>query len=288
MKISLVILIVSSFIFAQNTQGNFIVSVGDQVKFKMLESEISVEFGNLAESFPGFLVNSTVVDVGTSFKLNVEEITLTELDWNTTIGSNTEFGTCPLAFPYTTLLMFLAGQDLSMLYDLATIYSSGVIEEKHLDLFYLEPFVDVAPITWTSFETIVTDQTTLLDSIFPFPFTSNATYSDDNNTMTIWWYFDLYILFSPSPLSEITFMNDVTFTYDMTTGVLQEVLLDYQYNGTYLDFEFMIEMDQHVIQTDQSDFVEFLDEYKWYFVGGGSGLIALILTISIIARVRKR
>ncbi len=74
-KISLVILIVSSFIFAQNTQGNFMVSVGDQVKFKTLESEISVEFGNLADSFPGFLVNDTVIDVGTSYKVNVEEIT---------------------------------------------------------------------------------------------------------------------------------------------------------------------------------------------------------------------
>ncbi|MBK5114682.1 MAG: hypothetical protein JJE41_13750 [Candidatus Heimdallarchaeota archaeon] len=98
MKISLVILIVSSFIFAQNTQGNFIVSVGDQVKFKMLESEISVEFGNLAESFPGFLVNSTVVDVGTSFKLNVEEITLTELDWNTTIVQTQNLGLAHLLF----------------------------------------------------------------------------------------------------------------------------------------------------------------------------------------------
>lgn len=286
MKISLVILILGSFIFAQNTQGNFMVSVGDQVKFKMLDSEISVEFGNLADSFPGFLVDDTVIDVGTSFKVNVEEITLTELDWNTTIGSNTEFGTCPVAFS-TSLLMFLAGQDSTFTFDLPTIYSSGVIPEKHLDLFYLEPFVDVAPAIWTQFEDMVTDQTTLLDLIFPYPYTSDATYSDDNNTMTIWWYFDLTVLLSPDPLLEISIINDVQFSYDMTTGVLQEVLLDFQYNGTYMDFEFMNEIDQHLIQTDQSDFVEFLDEYKWYFVGGGSGLIALSLIFTII-RVRKK
>ena len=150
-KISLVILIIISFIFAQNTQGNFLVSVGDQYKFKMLESEISVEFGNLADSFPGFLVDGTVVDVGTSFKVNVEEIRLAELDWNTTIGSITEFGTCPLAFS-SSLLMFLVGQDSTFLFDLSGYYSSGVIPEKHLDLFYLEPFVDVAPALWTQFE----------------------------------------------------------------------------------------------------------------------------------------
>lgn len=288
MKISLVILIVSSFIIAQNTQGNFMVSVGDQVKFKMLESEISVEFGNLADSFPGFLVNNTVIDVGTSFKVNVEVITLTELFWNTTIGSNTEFGTSPVAYPDSILSMFLAGQDSTFIFDLSGYYSSGVIPEKHLDLFYLEPFVDAAPITWTSFETLVTDQTTFLDLIFPYPYTSDATYNDDNNTMTIWWFYDLSVLLSPSPLLEISIINDVTFSYDMTTGVLQEVLLDFQYNGTYMDFEFMNEIDQHLIQTDQSDFVEFLDEYKWYFVGGGGGLIALILAFTIIARVRKR
>ena len=281
-------LIISSFIFAQNTQGNFMVSVGDQYKFKMLESEISVEFGNLADSFPGFLVNNTVVDVGTSFKVNVEEITLTELDWNTTIGSNTEFGACPVAYPDSILTMFLAGQDSTFIFDLSGYYSSGVIAEKHLDLFYLEPFVDVAPAIWTQFEDLVNDQTTLLDLIFPYPYTSDATYSDDNNTMTIWWFYDLYALLSPDPLLEISIINDVTFSYDMTTGVLQEVLLDFQYNGTYMGFEFMNEIDQHLIQTDQSDFVEFLDEYKWYFVGGGGGLIVIILTIAIIVRVKKR
>jgi len=49
-KISLVVLVLGSFILAQNTQGTIQVSVGDQVKFKVLKNEISVEFG--ASHFP--------------------------------------------------------------------------------------------------------------------------------------------------------------------------------------------------------------------------------------------
>ena len=139
-------------------------------------------------------------------------------------------------------------------------------------------------------EAIVTDQETLLSSIFMMvpEINSDATFSDANDTMTLWWYFDFTMLMSPSPLIEITVMNDITVSYDMTTGILQEVIVDFQYNGTYGDVEFIVEMDQHVIQTDQSNFVEFLDEYKWYFIGGGGGLIVLIIGFTIIIRVRKR
>ncbi|MBK5115034.1 MAG: hypothetical protein KGD59_14020 [Candidatus Heimdallarchaeota archaeon] len=292
MKISFVILIISSFLLARNTQSAFNVSVGDQVKFKVLDSEISVEFGSLAESFSGFLVNNTLVDIGTSFKLNVEEITASELDWNSTIGSNTMFGTCPLdiSSAYTEIAMFLTGYSLMMTYDIMVIYSSGEIDAEYLDPFAFPPFVDTAPITWTSFESIVTDQATLLSSIFSFipVINSDATFSDANDTMTIWWYFDFYMLVSPSPLMEISVINDVTFSYDMITGILQEVILDFQYNGTMDTSEFAVEMNQHVIQTDQSDFVEFLNEYKWYFIGGGGGLVVLIFAIAIVVRVIKR
>ena len=290
-KISFVVLIISSFLLAQNTQSVFNVSVGDQVKFKALNSEISVEFGSLAEAFPGFLVNNTLVDIGTSFILNVEEITATELNWNSTIGSNTMFGTCPLdiSLAYSDIIFFLTGYSFMMLYDMAVIHSTGEIDTEYLDLFYLPPFVNTAPVTWTMFEALVTDQDTLLNSIFIFApeINSDATFSDANDTMTIWWYFDFTVLMSPSPLVEVTLMNDITFTYDMLTGILQEVKIDLQYNGTY-DSEFLVEMDQHVIQSDQSDFVEFLNEYKWYFIGGGGGLIVLIVGFAIIIRVIKR
>ena len=281
-----------SFLLTQNTQSAFMVSAGDQVKYKVLDSEISVEYGSLAEAFPGFLVNNTLVDLGTSFKLNVEEITATELDWNSTIGSNTMFGTCPLDFTmvYSDIAMFLTGYNLMMLYDLAVVHTSGEIEAEYLEPFIFPPFVDTAPITWTMCEAIVTDQETLLSSIFMMvpEINSDATFSDANDTMTLWWYFDFTMLMSPSPLIEITVMNDITVSYDMTTGILQEVIVDFQYNGTYGDVEFIVEMDQHVIQTDQSNFVEFLDEYKWYFIGGGGGLIVLIIGFTIIIRVRKR
>ncbi|MHA1123004.1 MAG: choice-of-anchor S family protein [Candidatus Heimdallarchaeota archaeon] len=291
-KISFVILIMSSFLLAQNTQGAFMVSVGDQVKFKLLDSEISVEFGSLAEAFPGFLVNNTLVDIGTSFKLNVEEITATELDWNSTIGTNTMFGTCPLdiSVAYSDIAMLLTGYNLMMLYDPMDIYTTGEIDAEYLDIFMFPPFVDTAPITWTMFETIITDQSSFLGSIFPFApeINSDATFSDANDTMSAWWYFDFTVLMSPSPLMEITVMNDITFSYEMTTGILQEVIIDFQYNGTMDTSEFTVEMDQHLIQSDQSDFVEFLDDYKWYFIGGGGGLIVLIFGFAIIIRVIKR
>ncbi|MCE7746667.1 MAG: hypothetical protein GPJ52_16185 [Candidatus Heimdallarchaeota archaeon] len=290
-KISFVIFIISSFLLAQNTQSVFNVSVGDQVKFKVLDSEISLEFGSLAEAFPGFLVNNTLVDIGTSFKLNVEEITASELNWNSTIGSNTMFGTCPLdiSVVYSEIIYLLTGYNFMMLYDMSVIHSTGEIDAEYLDLFYFPPFVNTAPVTWTMFETLVTDQESLLNSIFIFApeINSDATFSDANDIMTIWWYFDFTIQMSPSPLVEVTLMNDITFTYDMLTGILQETKIDLQYNGTY-DSEFFVEMDQHVIQSDQSDFVEFLDEYKWYFVGGGGGLIVLIVGFAIIIRVIKR
>ncbi|NHJ47434.1 MAG: hypothetical protein FK733_06585 [Asgard group archaeon] len=287
-KLSIVILILGSFILAQNTQGVFGVEVGDQVKFKMLESKISVEFNGTAGSFSGFKADSTIIDVGTSFKVNVESITASELDWNSTIGSVTFDGMCPLALPIMDLMEFLVGYQLAMTYDIMTIYNGGEMTPVYLDVFYFDPFVDTAPMNWDMFEYIVTEQGNTLNVFYSGITDYDATCTTENNEMTFWWYFNFYQQMSPDPLTEMSIINDMTAIYDTTTGVLQEAIIDFQYNGTFGAVEMGLELDQHIVKSDQSDFVEFLDNNKWYFIGGGSGLIVLTLAIVIIVKIKKK
>ncbi len=208
-KITLAIMIISTFIMTQNTHGLFGVAEGDKIGFKILASDISFEFGTLGESYSGFIVNQTVIEVGTSFDLLIEEITPTSLTWNSTIEGNDLQGTCSTDFDTSIISDIFCGYHFSMMIDFNIIYTSGITNLEHLDLLYIPPFINIAPVTWALFE-------------------------------------------------------------DMITG------MDSAFGGN------------PNIQYDGSNFMEFLDTYKWYFIGGAGGLFILVITFTIIIKVRKR
>jgi hypothetical protein len=172
--------------------------------------------------------------------------------------------------------------------NLATIYSTGVIDPYYHDLFYIPIFLDTAPITWDNLESTVLGQGTYLSMLFTTVEDHEETYSEDNSTMSAYCSHSAYFLISADPLVDMDMNCTTAFSYDMNTGILLESKAHVYIEGNYDDDVFSIKSDYHIEKTDISDFMEFFIANKWYFAGGGAGLIVIVGTIMVLVIRRKR
>ncbi|NHJ47737.1 MAG: hypothetical protein FK733_08115, partial [Asgard group archaeon] len=106
-KITLVMVIVCSFIMAQNIQAEFGVEVGQVVKFKIKEARNEITFANLADTFTGCIAGSSTIKEGSIIKVMVESITASQLKWNSTYESDPFTGICPATTDLNTFMYFV-------------------------------------------------------------------------------------------------------------------------------------------------------------------------------------
>lgn len=282
-KIIAVLLIFNSLLLTQTTQGSFGVTVGDKVKYRIKKSNIKVEFASLEEDFSGFIVSEYIADVGTSFRLEVAEITSTELNWKASIGGSPIQGNCPLTLTESDFVEIAIPNDFTYLYNLEAINSAGEIDIHHLLPVMVSPFLNVVPVTWETFEYFVENQSDLLAYAYYNVTDFDSTINFSNDIMTLWWYFDSNT--EVDSQTEYYLTNDLTVIYNTLTGVLQEAKIVTQFSGTHQDNEFNITSNYHILQ---ANFVEFLDEYKWYLVAiGGVVMITIVVIVVIIVKKRR-
>ena len=74
----------------------------------------------------------------------------------------------------------------------------------------------------------------------------------------------------------------------MVTGILLSMDSTVDVIGEYWDDEYTITSEYSIEKTDISDFMEFLTNNKWYFIGGGAGIVALAIIIPIVVVAVKR
>ena len=237
------------------------------------------------------MVNETVFKEKTTIKILIESITASELKWNTTIGSTYITGTCPETVTQQPYIDFLIrGKDLFIDAKITPIYSTGVIEPLYYDPLVFPLFISIAPVSWDVLEYLVLDQTWVLTNYIGLTYIDDydSTYTDSNNTVSLdwWYYYDVDGMMPHDP--DLTYNCSTSFSYDKDTGILLNVDSFVDMTGEYQNTPFSVNSEYSIEKTDVSDFVEFLDEYKWYFIGGGGGLIVLIVTSTIVIRVIKR
>ncbi len=292
-KIIFAILLVGLIIIPQNTKGLFGVEVNHQTAYRISKASYDVTVDTAAEVFSGFLVDGDIIAENTVMVINVESIDPTELTWNSTVNNKTTTGICSDAFDSMAFTEFvLSAQYLLQTWDMSTIISSGVIPPEYLDAFYLPLFVSIAPITWTSMEQISLDMGSYLDSTYGMigivldVNEGNWTETSEVASFEYWYQFNYTI--SPSPPSYIE-MNSITnFKYDKTTGSLLEAEIDLDMQGYWGGYPFVILVDYFVEQTRLPfNFLEFLTENMWYFVGGGAGLVVIAI-IAIVFKLRAK
>ncbi len=289
-------LIICTFFTTQFTQGVFQKEVGDKVAYKITEACHDISVSSTTEAFIGCSNDGTIISNGSTIVVEVTEVTATELSWNTTNISPKIVGTCPsdiIMVPYTNFLAavytFLVND-----FDIATIISTGVIPPIYFDPFEVPLFVDPKPQTWIYFDSMEANLESIISSIFSSEDSCSVDviHTEIDNKMI------LSIVLTASsvldPTTNFALSNYNSFSYNMTTGELLVAEMHYNIDGEYMSAPIATDSDYKIIQTavppDQPapfNFLEFLSENKWYFIGGAGGIVLIGATVGIVLGVKK-
>ena len=280
-KTSLVFLVICFFLVTQNAQGIFQVETGQKVAFQITAASHDITVSSVSETFSGCVNGGTIISNGSVIVVEVGNITATELKWKTNNLSPQLEGTCPsdvnagdLSFLLYVLYFFQNELNIQEVFD------TGVIDPVYFAPFEVPLFVDTKPVNWLVFEGWVALLETGIGSTFS---SVDATYSAVNNKMT----FSLWYIISSNvdPSTQLTMEYTSSFSYNMTTGILLEAETHFTYNGLYNGVSIIGSSDYKIEQTDVPsnpfNFLEFLKEYMWYFIGGCGVLVFVIILIKI-------
>ncbi|MHA1762064.1 MAG: choice-of-anchor S family protein [Candidatus Heimdallarchaeota archaeon] len=296
MKTSIAILIICSFLMTQNTLGVFQMTTGDQVAFKIIEASYDIAVETTADAFIGCDNGGTIIAEGTTVVVEIGNITTTNLEWKT-IGITPEItGTCPSDIYVTDFLEFALEVYFALIsdIDLMEIINTGIIDPVYFDVFELPLFVDPKPQTWIIFDGLEVDIESAVTSIFGSwdSCVVDAVHSEANNVMTMSTSYSATYLMGPDNNYGLNSNN--SFSYNMTSGELLEVENHFIIDGVVNTAAFVIDSDYKIEQTDipveptpTGNFLEFLKENKWYFIGGGAGIIVIGATVGIVLGVKK-
>ncbi len=277
----------------QNVQGVFQFEIGDKVAFEIVRAGYDIKVSTTADRFIGCSNSGTILDNGTIIVVEVMNVTSTELKWNTTKLSPTIIGTCYVDINEMTYFFFLTDffQFISVDFNLGEIISSGVIDPIYFVPFEVPLFVDPKPETWIHFGNLEGTIETALASTFSgwTIFASDVIHSEVNNLM------NLSLVLAVADITDIdNDMTIVSFTYvsyNMTSGALQEAAIYHNVYGKYSGVSFIAYSDYKIKQTnvplEPFNFLNFLKENKWYFIGGGAGVVVIGATIGITVGVKK-
>ncbi|NHJ46360.1 MAG: hypothetical protein FK733_01105 [Asgard group archaeon] len=294
-KFSLVLLLFcSSLLLAQNTCGVFQVEIGTEVAFQIVEASHEMNVSTTTGKFEGCSNGASIVSNGTTIIVEVTNFTTDELKFKTKNLTPEIIGTCLSDFDPQIYYNYLiaAYLFLSTDFDIVEIVSSGVVSPVYFETFEVPLFVDPKPQTWIDFAGMETFVESMVLSIFGSWDTCNvdAIYSDVSNKMTLSLLFDASAVLDPT--TEFSLDSTTSFSYNMTTGVLIEAETHYTIFGLYQSAPIIANSDYKIEQTDvpinSFNFLEFLGENKWYFIGGSGGVILIITTIVVVSLVRKR
>ncbi|NHJ39925.1 MAG: hypothetical protein FK731_07815 [Asgard group archaeon] len=293
LKISIVLLIIGSFFGMQNVQGVFQFEIGDKVAFEIVRAGHDITVSTTADRFIGCSNSGTILDNGTVIVVEVMNVTSTELKWNTTNLSPTIIGTCFDDINEMTYINFLTDmiQFISTEFNFGEIITSGVIDPIYFVPFEVPLFVDPKPETWILFGNIEGTAESLLASTFGgwTILANDVIHSEVNNLM------NLSLVFAAANIIDVD--NDMALftatlvSYNMTSGALQEAFIYYTVYGKYSGVSFITYSEYKIKQTDVPtepfNFLNFLKENKWYFIGGGAGVVAIGAIIGITVGVKK-
>jgi hypothetical protein len=280
----------------QNIHGVFQFDVGDTITYEIVRAGRDITVSTTTDSFSGCNNSGTILENGTLIEVQVTNVETSYLEWNTSNLSPTMEGTC-LSLIYKLYYIEFTnevGYFLADL-DLAEIISTGVIAPLYFDPIFIPLFIDPKPDNWISFNNTMYD--ILIDVNYNMymgwwdVLSANLEVSDTNNFFSFTLDFVASTVGDPRPDYNKTIESSAFASYNMTSGALVEASVNHTIYGieegisyaTYSDY--MIQ--QYESPSDGFNFLNFLKENKWYFIGGAGGVGVIALTVGITVGVMK-
>jgi hypothetical protein len=255
--------------------------------------DITVE--TTSDTFERCSNGGTIIPIGTKIIVEVTEVTASQLKWNTTNLTPHMIGTCDTTFNPGDYFNFMAAVYLflSSGINIPIIISTGIIEPIYFVPFEIPIYVDLKPQTWIDFDSYESFFESTLSLMFASWDSSSvdAVQSEVNNVMTYTSVFTASTVMDPT--SNASLGSTSLFSYNMTTGELIEAENHYTMDGFITSAQFNTISDYSIEKTAVTDpttpfnFLAFLSENKWYFIGGGVGIIVIGATVGIVLDVKK-
>jgi len=293
LKTGIVLLIIGSFFSGQNIHGIFQFEIGDKVAYEIMRAGYDIKVSSTAERFIGCSNSGTILDNGTVIVVEVMNVTTYQLKWSTTNLSPTITSTCYNNIAEMTYINFLIEvfNFLSTEFNIGEIFSTGIIDPIYFVPFEVPLFVDPKPDTWVLFDSLEgTTEAALASMVGSFTFVaSEVIHTEVNNLMNL--SLALYAEDTLDIDNNIAILTVTGVSYNMTSGALEEAIIYYTISGKISGVIFSVNADYRIKQTDVPpepfNLLIFLNENKWYFIGGGAGVIAIGATIGIAISVKK-
>ena len=280
MKVSIPFLLVIIMIAPTITKADYNVAIGNTFTFDVIKSNWDITYGTDTSFGEGFAFEEETYIEKTQFTVLVTDASISDVDWNMTIGSITEEGTNnPSDLGVITLYLF---------FPLFFGNYSGGWNQTEMDLGpQILPifFVDITE--FSEFFFLMANDTFVSECFYGTDWTiSNMDGSFDNSSAiaVFEWHFDM------------TFTNAVSghnyggtftmiFVFDKVTGAIKGYYLNVNYSGQ-MDFTAVTAiLEQRVEQVGYNlPGVGFIPGFEWFMV---IPAFALIIGLPIILKRRK-
>ncbi|NHJ46324.1 MAG: hypothetical protein FK733_00920 [Asgard group archaeon] len=296
LRILLIALILGAFIFTQNAHGEFTVDTGQKATYRLHEAFHNITISTTSELFEGFSDNGTVIiDNNSTIEIEVSEISTFNLDWKSVNSSLQMTGSCTNSVEAVDWSSFLikAVYLLNFYVNFFEVLDTGIIEPVYYAPFELPLFVDTSNINWNRFDTLESftehDVYTMFSSFDVV--NRNAKHYEFNNTML--FSLDYYCSYYDDDDNQAIWDSTASFSYNMLTGVLLEASTQFNFTSLWTGIpyaansKYKIELIDFPDNPKSTNFLDFLSNNKWYFIGA-SGLVVLGVTLTTIRLIRSK
>ncbi|NHJ49094.1 MAG: hypothetical protein FK733_15005 [Asgard group archaeon] len=295
----ILIFISGMFICTTFVKGDYAVTVGQIFTYKVEESEWKVKEGSLSADTTGYRINDDTFSPDSNFAVLVTGVVpTTSVSYNMTAGTTTFSGSNVFADlnnikQFCLYPNFIAGGGFTSSWNQAQMDNGPSIIRWFFsnigEAYIFSTLRDLAD------EAVISEFTTTAG----YTQTSVQGYFDESSAIAVFdWIYEGTIQGS-LPNTEIEGYELFKFAFDKSTGVMKGYRIEIDLKGIVegVDYEFYMYQEVEILGYDlpaffytQSGggFIQFLSDYKWYFIGIGGGLLVTIIIISVMIRVRKK
>jgi hypothetical protein len=280
LKIILPLVMVAVLLGSTMTQATYGVTIGDIFNYDVEAASWNISVDTDSSSGTGVNFLDVLKPVGTQFDVEVTAVDPTSVDWEMTIGTDTDTGSSS-AFDALGIF-FMLFMPMLMIEGTITSWNQtemdlglGIMTFFFADSEFAGLFAELAE------ENPVTDYYT--DSVYDFQEVGGS-FENDTDIAVFEWHFDLtYVNGSDNFAGDFVWQ----YAYDQTDGHMKGHYMDMDYSGTLDGVDIAFKFEQRVEEVGYNlpnVGAGILPGFEWFLA---VPIIALLGGITIIKRKRK-
>ncbi len=277
LKVALPIILISVLLGSTTSRAAYGVIVGQAFDYEVVASSWDILVGTNSSSGTGFSFLNTTQAVGTQFEVEVTNVDTSGVNWNLTIGTDTETGSNA---PFDIIgIVFMAVMPVLIVDGSPLIWNQTEMDQGTdiFELFFLEPIEFSETFNEMSQDEFITD---VADPNWHFENVGGTFYTTTNIAVFEWHFDTTYTnntdIFSGDHTLQIAF--------DESTGNLKGLYYDIDYSGILNGENIIYKIEQKFEEVGYNlPTITTIPEFEWFIA---LPVVAILSGIIVLRRLR--